>query len=406
MSNISKRSLYSWLFFDLANTVYAFVIPGLYFSVWLVSEQGWTDQSLGFATSGAMVIVAILGPWVGARSDGSQGKKPMLLITTLICIVATFLLGTFDVSISVLFFIVSLIGFNLGSVVYDALLVSVSTPTNRGRISGLGVAFGYVGSLLGFGVATLLQNFGYSYVEIFRSVAVMFLIFSLPAFIFIKEKKVSNEKSTIKITESISLVIKSWKHSTQYPGLTRFLVGRFFYADAINTLISGLLAVYLVEEVGLSPTDSQNLLGLAIIISIIGGYVFGKAADKYGPRKLTLISLVCWMLSLSVAIIATEFDQLWLIYVTGVLGGFNIGGIFAVDRVFMTRLSPEKHLGEFYGLYSTVGRFATIIGPLLWGLIVNTLGLGRNAALFSLIILLLISFFIIKGVSDEQHVGG
>ena len=406
MSNISKRSLYSWLFFDLANTVYAFVIPGLYFSVWLVSEQGWTDQSLGFATSGAMVIVAILGPWVGARSDGSQGKKPMLLITTLICIVATFLLGTFDVSISVLFFIVSLIGFNLGSVVYDALLVSVSTPTNRGRISGLGVAFGYVGSLLGFGVATLLQNFGYSYVEIFRSVAIMFLIFSLPAFIFIKEKKVSNEKSTIKITESISLVIKSWKHSTQYPGLTRFLVGRFFYADAINTLISGLLAVYLVEEVGLSPTDSQNLLGLAIIISIIGGYVFGKAADKYGPRKLTLISLVCWMLSLSVAIIATEFDQLWLIYVTGVLGGFNIGGIFAVDRVFMTRLSPEKHLGEFYGLYSTVGRFATIIGPLLWGLIVNTLGLGRNAALFSLIILLLISFFIIKGVSDEQHVGG
>lgn len=404
MNNIKKRSLYSWLFFDLANTVYAFVIPGLYFSVWLVTEQGWTDQALGFATSGAMVIVAILGPWVGARSDGSQGKKPMLLITTLICIIATFLLGTFDVAISVLFFIVSLIGFNLGSVVYDALLISVSSTENRGRISGLGVAFGYVGSLLGFGVATILQNYGYSYVEIFRSVAIMFLIFSLPAFIFIKEKKVSDQKSLIKITESISLVIKSWKHSTQYPGLTRFLVGRFFYADAINTLISGLLAVYLVEEVGLTPTDSQNLLGLAIIISIIGGYAFGKAADKYGPRKLTLISLICWIISLSLAIIATEFDQLWLIYVTGVLGGFNIGGIFAVDRVFMTRLSPEKHLGEFYGLYSTVGRFATILGPLLWGFVVNTLGLGRNAAMGVLIVLLAISFFIIQGVSDKQRV--
>jgi len=404
MNNIKKRSLYSWLFFDLANTVYAFVIPGLYFSVWLVTEQGWTDQALGFATSGAMVVVAILGPWVGARSDGSQGKKPMLLITTLICIIATFLLGTFDVAISVLFFIVSLIGFNLGSVVYDALLISVSSSENRGRISGLGVAFGYVGSLLGFGVATILQNYGYSYVEIFRSVAIMFLIFSLPAFIFIKEKKVSDQKSLIKITESISLVIKSWKHSTQYPGLTRFLVGRFFYADAINTLISGLLAVYLVEEVGLTPTDSQNLLGLAIIISIIGGYLFGKAADKYGPRKLTLISLICWMISLSLAIIATEFDQLWLIYVTGVLGGFNIGGIFAVDRVFMTRLSPEKHLGEFYGLYSTVGRFATILGPLLWGFVVNTLGLGRNAAMGVLIVLLAISFFIIQGVSDKQRV--
>ena len=157
MNEIKKKSLYSWLLFDLANTVYAFVIPGLYFSVWLVSEQGWTDQALGLATSGAMVIVALTGPWVGARSDGAQGKKPLLFITTAICIIATFLLGTFNVNISVLLFIISLIGFNLGSVVYDALLVSVSNESNRGKISGMGVAFGYMGSLIGFGVASVLQ---------------------------------------------------------------------------------------------------------------------------------------------------------------------------------------------------------------------------------------------------------
>ena len=69
----------------------------------------------------------------------------------------------------------------------------------------------------------------------------------------------------------------------------------------------------------------------------------------------------------------------------------------------MTRLSPEKHLGEFYGLYSTVGRFATILGPLLWGFVVNTLGLGRNPAMGVLIILLIISFVIIRGVSDNQE---
>ena len=188
MNEIKKSSVFSWLLFDLANTVYAFVIPGLYFSVWLVSEQGWTDQALGFATSGAMVIVALTGPWVGARSDGAQGKKPLLLITTLLCIGSTFLLGTFSISISVFLFIISLIGFNLGSVVYDALLISVSTKENRGRISGLGVAFGYVGSLIGFGVATILQNQGLGYLEIFRSVALLFLIFSLPTF-FCKGKK-------------------------------------------------------------------------------------------------------------------------------------------------------------------------------------------------------------------------
>ena len=401
MNDVNKKSLFSWLLFDLANTVYAFIIPGLYFSVWLVSEKGWTDQQLGLATSTAMVIVAILGPWIGRKSDSSQGKKKILLLMTLICIISTFLLGTFSVETSVLLFIFSLIGFNLGSVVYDALLVSVSNEENRGKISGLGVAFGYTGSLIGFGVATLLQNMGYSYIEIFKSVAILFLIFSLPAFFFIEEKITTDKKIKINILNSLSIVINSWKHSRQYKGLTRFLIGRFFYADAINTLISGLLAVYLVEEVGLTPADSQSILALAIVVSIIGGYIFGKAADLYGPRKLILISITCWMISLSLAIIATEFNQLWLIYVTGVLGGFNIGGIFAVDRVFMTRLSPEKHLGEFYGLYSTVGRFATILGPILWGLIVNSLGLGRNVAMGSLILLLAISYYIIHGVSDK-----
>ena len=401
MNNVNKKSLFSWLLFDLANTVYAFIIPGLYFSVWLVSEKGWTDQQLGLATSTAMIIVAILGPWIGRKSDSSQGKKKILLFMTLICIISTFLLGTFSVETSVLLFIFSLIGFNLGSVVYDALLVSVSNEENRGKISGLGVAFGYTGSLIGFGVATLLQNMGYSYIEIFKSVAILFLLFSLPAFIFIEEKITSDKKIKINIFNSITVVINSWKHSRQYEGLTRFLIGRFFYADAINTLISGLLAVYLVEEVGLTPADSQSILALAIVVSIIGGYIFGKAADIYGPRKLILISILCWMISLSLAIIATEFDQLWLIYVTGVLGGFNIGGIFAVDRVFMTRLSPERHLGEFYGLYSTVGRFATILGPIIWGLIVNSLGLGRNVAMGSLILLLAISYYIIYGVSDK-----
>ena len=403
MDKVKPRSLYSWLLFDLANTVYAFVIPGLYFSVWLVSEKGWTDQQLGFATSTAMIIIAVLGPWLGKKSDSSSGKKKLLLAMTILCIISTFLLGTFSVPTSVILFILSLIGFNLGSVVYDALLISVSNKENRGKISGLGVAFGYIGSLIGFGVATLLQNFGYSYIEIFRSVAILFLIFSLPAFIFIEEKKENLVDSKVNVLSALTIVFKSWKRSMQYKGLTRFLVGRFFYADAINTLISGLLAVYLVEEAGFTTADSQNILALAIIVSIFGGYIFGRASDKYGPRKLILISIFCWIISLTFAIIATTYNQTWLIYVTGILGGFNIGGIFAVDRVFMTRLSPEKHLGEFYGLYSTIGRFATILGPLLWGLIVNTLNLGRNVAMGSLIVLLIISFYIISGVSDEVN---
>ena len=157
MDKVKPKSLISWLLFDLANTVYAFVIPGLYFSVWLVSEKGWTDQQLGFATSSAMIIVAILGPWVGRKSDGSEGKKRLLLLMTIMCIASTFLLGTFNVQISVILFVISLIGFNLGSVVYDALLISVSNEENRGKISGMGVAFGYMLSLIHISEPTRLR---------------------------------------------------------------------------------------------------------------------------------------------------------------------------------------------------------------------------------------------------------
>ena len=89
---------------------------------------------------------------------------------------------------------------------------------------------------------------------------------------FYCEKSISL-KSNIKISESLTIVIKSWKHSRKYPGLTRFLVGRFFYADAINTLIGGLLAVYLVKK-RLTPEDSQGILALAIVVSIIGVYIW------------------------------------------------------------------------------------------------------------------------------------
>mgnify|MGYP003325612143 CR=1 FL=1 len=144
--------------------------------------------------------------------------------------------------------------------------------------------------------------------DLFRRYALLFLIFSLPAFIFIEEKFVSTEKVKISILNSLNVVIKSWKHTRQYKGLTRFLVGRFFYADAINTLISGLLAVYLVEEAGLTPADSQNILALAIVISIIGGYVFGKIfkgpkLTKFSPNKTYAGMIGGYLLSIISSII-------------------------------------------------------------------------------------------------------
>jgi UMF1 family MFS transporter len=69
----------------------------------------------------------------------------------------------------------------------------------------------------------------------------------------------------------------------------------------------------------------------------------------------------------------------------------------------MTRISPPRHLGEFYGLYATVGRFATIAGPLAWAVVVDGLDLGRTAALGALMGFILVGWWILGRVDDRER---
>jgi UMF1 family MFS transporter len=85
------------------------------------------------------------------------------------------------------------------------------------------------------------------------------------------------------------------------------------------------------------------------------------------------------------------------------LAGLGLGGTWVADRPFMLRLTPPARVGEFYGLYGMVGRFSAIIGPFVWALVVDTLGLGRPAAIATLLVGIIISYFILKPVSDAPR---
>ncbi|MGH8959053.1 MAG: MFS transporter, partial [Acidimicrobiia bacterium] len=168
------------------------------------------------------------------------------------------------------------------------------------------------------------------------------------------------------------------------PGLTRFLVGRFLYTDAINTLIGGFLALFVISELGLSPDEVNTLLAIAIVAAIGGGLLGGTAANRLGARRSLRTTLLVWTTAILLGSLAAVFDVSSLIWIVGVMGGLALGATWASDRVLMYELSPPERLGEFYGLYATVGRFATIIGPLVWALIVDVFRWGRPAAMTAL----------------------
>jgi UMF1 family MFS transporter len=397
-----RLSVSSWVVYDLANTIFALGVVGLYFPDWLLAA-GLPDSALATVQVSAAAFVIFLGPWAGARTDASGARLPTLVVTTVIAVIATFFLGTGPVPLTLILLGVAVVAVNTGSVVYDALLVDVSTPENRGWVSGLGVGVGYFGSFVGLGIGTLaIDVLGWGHDGTFRALAIAFLIFAVPAFVFVEEgpRRVGRAPGP---GEVMARVLASWRLASNYPGVIRFLVGRFFYTDAINTLLTGFLAIFVIDELGLDRSFFTLLMGVAITAAVIGGLGAGRLLDRLSPLRLLRVVLVIWVIAISMGIAASVTGVTRLAWMIGPLGGVALGATWASDRLVMTRVSPPSHLGEFYGLYATVGRFATIAGPLTWAIIVDVIGLGRNVAMGALAAFIVIGWWVLRGVDDAPR---
>lgn len=410
----TRLSIASWAVYDLANTIFALGVGSLYFAQWLTDHSDDlprvfdrfsepADLALAIALDVAMVVVIVLGPWIGARSDHRGRRIPSLVPMTLLAVVPTFFIATVGVTMSLGLFIIALVGFNLGSVVYDAILPDVSTPETVGKISGLGIGVGYIGSFVAVALGVLLLD-DYGEPAVFKAIAVLFLLFALPTFLFVRERpKDAGSGPPPGLRASVRRLVESWRRARTYRGVTRFLVGRFLYTDAVNTLIGGFLTIYVIEELGFTDAEVQGLLAIAIVGAIAGGLGGGRLVDRYGPRRVLNAVLWVWMAAMSLGIIAGAAGVGTLVWMLGVLGGLALGATWASDRVYMQRISPPRFLGEFYGLYATVGRFATILGPLMWGVIVTVVGLPREVALGALVGFLVVSRVVLHGVDDEHR---
>lgn len=383
--------------YDLANTIFALGVIGLYFPSWMV-EQGLPDSALSLTEAGAGLLVIFLAPWVGARTDALGKRIPTLIGTTLGAVAFTAMLASGPVWLSFVALGLALIGVNIGSVVYDALLPDVSTLENRGQVSGLGVGVGYVGSAIGLTVGTIsFDLLGLGYATTFQLLAIGFLVFAIPAFLFIEEPTRPRLEPP-RLSTVTRRMAGSWRTASTIPGMVRFLVGRFLYTDAINTLIGGFLAIYVISEMGFDPGQTRNFLITAIVAAIPGGILAGRAVRRFGAVTVLRSALALWVVAIAAGVAAGVTDAAWMAWLVGPMGGIALGATWASDRVVMTDLSPPNILGEMYGLYATVGRFATILGPLVWAGIVDGLGLPRTFALGTLALFVATAFWVVGGL--------
>ncbi len=398
-----RRSVVSWVVYDLANTIFALGVVGFYFSDWLISVD-LRDSALAAVQIAAAIVVIFVAPWAGARSDVRGARVPTLIVTTIIAVAATALLAIGPIILTLVMLWIAVIAVNTGSVVYDALLTDVSTTKNRGWVSGLGVGVGYLGSFLGLGIGYVtLEVLGWGHGATFRSIAVAFLLFAIPSFLFIRERQGSSNAPLPGVRDIAGRIVTSWRLARSYEGVARFLVGRFLYTDAINTLISGFLAIFILDELGLDNDFFTALMAVAIAAAVVGGLVTGRFVARVGPIRVLRGVLVMWMLALAAGVTAGVTGITAIAWVIGPVGGIALGATWAADRVVMITISPPRYLGEFYGLYATVGRFATIVGPLAWAIVVDVLRIGRSAALAVLILFVGIALWVLRKVDDSPR---
>src|SRR5690625_147190 len=407
---VTRLSVVGWVLYDFANTIFSMNIVSLYFTLWVVNVMGGTDGHYGIANGASMAVILILSPLLGALTDQTPRRMPFLIVATIICVGFTAILGSVGLTTSLIAFALANIGYQAGLQFYDALLPEVSTEENRGRISGIGIGVGYLGSFLGVTIGGIIlagvdalpiAEQTTKYTTVFQISALLFLLFAIPAFIFIDERRREEKSFDLAAVRAAARQVGETARSVrEFPGLTRFLIGRFFYTDAVNTVIL-FMGVYVSNEIGFTSQEVTRVLLIAISCAFIGGVLFGRVVDRIGPKKTLDLVLTIWIIVfIWTATLGLARLPGALFWPAACLAGIALGGTWAADRPLMLRLTPPDRIGEFYGLYGMVGRFAAITGPLIWALVADWIGLGRPAAVLTLLVGVLIAYTILRPLSD------
>jgi len=399
----------AWALYDFANTIFSFAVVSGAIGLWLTEDAQFGERDGNFVLSLAIVISvglnAIVSPILGALSDRGGRRLPFLLAFTVVCIGATAFIADTGATIGVILFIVANFAYQAALIYYDATLRTVSKPATRGTLSGIGVAIGYLGTIV-VGLAIFVLDVPVD--ARFRLSAVMFGLFAVPIFLVVKETGTGERIAAGELVGSFSQLFRTLEHAREVPGLGRFLLGRFFYSDAVNTVIV-VMSVVTVRAMGMTPTVANLILLGLTVVAVAASFGWGRLVDGWGPKRTLMVVLASWAIGLVLGGFSIGISGplgIGIFLIAGAILGSGLGGVQVADRVFMLRLSPPARLGEFFGLYGLVGKGSQVIGQLLYGLILlwtfDTLGnAAYQVAVLSLLVTMVIGAWLIRPVSDQ-----
>ena len=387
-------ALYDWANSTFATTVMAGFFPAFFRQYWSLGADPTTATlRLGLANGAAGFIVAVLAPLLGILADRSARRRWFLLAWTLVGVLATGALygvsrGQWGWAAGL--FVLGTMGFNGAIVFYDALLLQVAEPAEYDRVSAYGYALGYLGGGLlfalnvvmtlhpaWFGLADTAAAVRFS----FLSVAIWWLVFSIPLAMWVREPTSGGVRAAR--SEAWRELRSTVRSMLSHRHLWMFLLAYWLYIDGVNTVIK--MAVDYGGALGLPTSGLMAALLLTQFVAFPAALIYGTIGNRVGARPAILVGLLVYI---GVTLWATRLDSIAAFFAMAVIIGLVQGGVQSLSRSLFGQFVPAGKSAEYFGFYNMLGKFATVLGPVLIGVTAKLTqsprsGIGSVAVLFA-----------------------
>ncbi|HLC99927.1 MAG TPA: MFS transporter [Patescibacteria group bacterium] len=423
---MNKSQIALWALYDFAITILELNVA-LYFSEWLVIDNGVSELVYGSAIAVSILIALLILPVLGLLSDRDQRRLPYLYFFTFLGAATVILIGAFGLNIdrspalvviSLLLFVIMNISYQGSLVFYNSILSSIAPKKSMGFVSGIGIAAGYVGAIIGGWIVSMFVNDSIPFLNIsmpfidnssrihaFIPSALLFLLFAAPALLFLQEprlreplkSRLQRMKAHVQQAPSYyQAVLEDIRRFGQYPSALRFLIAFFFFNNAIGTVMI-FAPLYMENVFHLADVQKLPIMISALFAAAFGGLAGGWYADRRGNQRALSHVLVAWMVVLGIILFVSDSRVFGIVFA---VGGIFFGATWAISRAYFITLIPETEQGKFFSFYSIFERFALIIGPIVWGsAVVLFAGFGTvkyQIALSSMIVLIVIGFVLLR----------
>ena len=369
----------------------------------ITAAQAHGSQVLTTWQSIGAVAVALLAPLLGNLADSGGARNALLRITTLatVATVALMPLVRLDsdyLTLGAVLIALAVVFSELAGVFVNSVLPEISTPENRGRISGTAWAVGYWGSIVclglvlvlfvmpGTGMLGITGEDGWNYRAIPLFVALWILLGTLPLMLRAPRHQATAPGERWSPWQGYASIIRRVLRAVkEEPVMLQYLVASAIYRDGLGAVFS-IAGVLAANAYGFGAVEII-VFGIAVnLVAGVGVFLGGRVDDRVGPRPV-IIAGCAGIIVLGLVVLA--FEPTIVFWVAGLAICLFVGPVQSASRNLLTRLSLPGRETENFGLYATTGRALGFLGTAAFAATVALSGETRTGILGIVIVMAL-----------------